>query len=101
MAAWPALATQVDALDLDLAVRAPVLFVRGRCSSRRVGINIRQACNCSGSTFVLLRVGLSAACSLHNPIADYDAVLRIDSLFSRGIAGTKDASKGSEERLWY
>src|SRR5215831_6255856 len=97
MAARSALATQVDALDLGLAVGDPVLLVRGLSSPQRVGINIRTTCNGSGSTFVLLRLGLSAACSLYSPIDDYYAFLRIGGLFSRGVGSAKNTNKQTQK----
>src|SRR5215472_16432246 len=101
MASWSALATQVHALDLGVTVGDPVLLVRGPSSPQRVGINIRTTCNASGSTFVLLRLGLSAACSLYSPIGHYHAFLRINSLFSRGVVSAKNTNKQTQKRLWY
>jgi hypothetical protein len=55
--------------------------------------------NGSESTFVLLWLGLSAACSLSSPIDDYYAFLRIGGLFSRGVGSAKSTTKGTKERL--
>jgi len=93
----PPIQPQVYAMNLDSSFGNSNLCVCSYADFQPSGINTYTTHHSAVSAFVLLWLGLSATGSLLRPVAHYDAVLYLGSVFSRRAAGAKHNHEGSKK----